>query len=495
MMNLIEEKSRQIKNGIFYLFPIVISSLIPILTLPIFTRILSKEDYGVLALAQIYAIFASGLANFGMTASYDRNYFQYRDNRLETGKLLYSTILFVILNFLLLAALTYLFKGALSKLIIGSAEHANILFWAFCAQFFTSLNYYYLAYYKNSELAKKNVFYTITGSLIFLIISLYLVVYLRIGVIGIVYAQLCSGTLVFAVLTYKFTQTFSIKFSKPIFIESLKIGYPLTPKVFLGVISSQFDKYMIGLLASIGGVGIYSIGQRIANGIFIYITAIHKVYSPQVYKRMFDLGEQGGKSVGKYLTPFLYSSVAIGLAVSLFAEEIVCLLTPKSFHEATNIIIILSMYYASLFLGTVPQLTFVKKTHLSSALSVVSITLNILINIPFIMKWGAIGAAWATLLAGLLSGTVTFIVSQRYYEIKWEYKKMAYIFMIFFGSAVTMILLRDANISYGIRLIVKIISLSGYLYLGMKLDILTKQNYLLIKNIIIPAKDGIRYSN
>jgi len=495
MMNSIEEKSRQIKNGIVYLFPIGISGLIPILTLPIFTRILSKEDYGVWALALVYAIFASGLANFGMTASYDRNYFQYRNNRLETAKLLYSTILFVMLNFLLLAVLTYLFKGTLSKLIIGSAEHANLLFWAFCAQFFTSLSYYYLAYYKNSELAKNFVIYKITGSLIFLVISLYLVVYLRIGVIGIVYAQMCSGTLVFAILTYKFINTFSITFSKSIFFESLKISYPLTPKVFLGVIGSQFDKYMIGLLASVGGVGIYTIGQRIANGIFIYITAIHNVYSPQVYKKMFDLGEQGGKSVGKYLMPFLYSSVAIGLAVSLFAEEIVYLLTPKSFHGATNIIIILSMYYASLFLGTIPQLTYVKKTHLTSVLTVLSVILNILINIPFIMKWGAVGAAWGTLLAGLLSGTVTFIVSQYYYEIKWDYRKMASIFMIFFGSAVTMILLRNANIAYGIRLIVKIISLSGYIYLGMKLNILTKQNYLFVKNMIIPAKNGIRYSN
>ena len=150
-------KEQQIRNGLIYLMPVIIGNVLPFITLPIFTRILTKEDYGVLALAQIYAIFVTGLANFGMTAAYDRNYFQYRSNHMETAKLLYSTLLFVLLNFLFLAGLTYLFKGALSKLIIGSITHGNILFFAFCGQFFFSVSYYYLTYFKNHVIISKEV--------------------------------------------------------------------------------------------------------------------------------------------------------------------------------------------------------------------------------------------------------------------------------------------------------------------------------------------------
>ena len=67
-------KEQQIRNSFIYLLPTGIGNLIPILTLPIFTRILTKEDYGVLALAQVYAIFVSGLANFGLTIGYERNF-------------------------------------------------------------------------------------------------------------------------------------------------------------------------------------------------------------------------------------------------------------------------------------------------------------------------------------------------------------------------------------------------------------------------------------
>ncbi len=66
-------KEQQIKNSFIYFLPVISGTVLPFSALSIFTRILTREDYGVLALAQIYAIFVSGMANFGMTAAYDRN--------------------------------------------------------------------------------------------------------------------------------------------------------------------------------------------------------------------------------------------------------------------------------------------------------------------------------------------------------------------------------------------------------------------------------------
>ena len=480
-------KEQQIKNSFLYLLPTITTALLPFITIPIFTRILTKEDYGVLALAQVYAIFANGLANFGMTAAYDRDYFQYRGNRLKTAQLLYSILLFVMLNFLFLGGLTYLFRGTLSELIIGSVEHGNILFWAFCAQFFYSVTYYYLTYFKNSETARNVVLYTIAGTLINLIISLFLVAYLRIGVIGLIYAQLCSGATIFGILSYKFTASLPPSFDKAIFNESLRIAYPLTPRVFLGVIGTQFDKYMIGLLASVGGVGIYSIGQRVSYIVFYFMTAIENVFSPQVYRRMFDLQDKGGEVIGKYITPFAYISIFLALLVALFSEEVISILTPRSFHGAIDIVAVLSMYYGLLFFGKLngPQLIFTKKTHITSLLTIVRIGITVGLNIPFIMRWGAIGAAWATLLAGLISGSISFFVAQHYYEIKWEYRRIGSIFLTFFGSTILVILLRDGHVNYYARIAIKLTSICVYIYTGVKAGVITTENFTMVRNMLV----------
>ena len=483
-------KKKQIKNSFIYLLPVVVGNLIPILTLPIFTRILTPADYGVWALAQVYAIFVNGVANLGLTIGYERNFFEQKETKNVAG-LLYSTLLFVIVAFIVCGFFTYLYKNQLSRLIIGSSDHANILVWSYCTTGIVGLKTYYLTYFKNTENAKAVVWYTIDESLLGVLFSLFMVAYLRIGVIGLIWGQLLASCIIFSILSFRFVRFLPVSFDREALRDSLKLSLPLTPRIFFGVIGNQFDKYMIGLLNTVGGVGVYNIGQKVAYIVFTYMTAIQNVFSPQVYKRMFDLGENGGESVGRYLTPFLYISIAIGLMISLFSEEIISILTPKSYHGAIEIVAILSMLHGSYFFGKQPQLIFAKKTYITSILTVVSIGLNIMINIPFIYKWGAIGAAWGTLLAGLISGMISFIVSQRYYKIGWEYGKMASIFLIFFGSAVAIILMRYFDISYKLRFTFKLISLAGFLCLGMKLNILTRQNYLLVKNMIVPAKDGL----
>lgn len=476
-------KEQQVKNSFIYLIPVIISCLIPLLTLPVFTRILTKEDFGVLALAQVYAVFVSGLANFGLITSYERNFFQYRDKK-KVSELLYSTLIFVITAFSVFGFLTYLFKPQISRLIIGTSQHSSLLFWAFCSAGFASFKTYYLTYFKNVENANSFTRYTICESLIGVSLSLFLVAYLRIGVIGIVWGQLLAGLMIFSILTIKFLKLLPISYNWQILKDSLKLSYPLTPKIFLGVIGNQFDKYMIGLMATVGGVGIYSIGQRISYIVFTYMTAIQNVYAPQVYRRMFDNAEKGGEAVGRYLTPFAYASIFIALIISLFSEEIIYILTPKSFHGAIDIVIILSMFYGSMFFGKQPQLVFTKKTHITSLLSIVAIALNIGLNIPFIMKWGAIGAAWATLIAGLISGMISFIVSQHYYMIKWEYKKVSLIYLIFFASSILMVLLRNFDVIYAIRLMIKCASMTLYIYLGIVIRVISIENYNLVKNSI-----------
>jgi O-antigen/teichoic acid export membrane protein len=480
----------QIKNSFIYIAQVFVSSLIPLIALIIFTRILTKEDYGVLALAQVYAIFFSGLANFGMTSAYDRNYFQYRDDKLKMAQLLYSVLLFIIVNCVLIAGLTHFFREPLAKLIIGSNEYGNILFWAFCAQSFTGMNFYYMTYFKNSEKAKDFAVYTIATGAINFIVSLFFVAYLKTGVIGLPYAQLCSSAAIFTILSYKFTIALSPSISKTVFFESLKISYPLTPRIFLGIISTQFDKYMIGLLNTVGGVGIYSIGQKVSYLVFTFMTAIQNVFSPQVYKKMFDLGEHGGESIGKYLTPFVYVCVSFALIISLFSEEVIHILTPVSYHGAVSVVAILSMFYGFMFLGKIngSQLIFMKKTHITSILTLVTVVLNIGLNIPFIIKWGVVGAAWATLLAGVISGLISFAVSQHYYEVKWEYRKVVSIYFIFFISSILIVLSRNFDMDYSIRLLFKATSVSLFTYLGIKYNIITKDNYLMVKDIIVKSK-------
>ena len=485
-------KETQIRNSLYYMLPFVVQNILPLIKVPIFTRILTPDDYGVLALAIIYAILGTGLANLGTTLAFERNYFKYRDDPQSVANLLFTSVSFVTANFILLAILTLLIGDQLSVLLFKTPDHGTFLFWTFVARYFYNLiNQFYFLYYKNKEHAKSYVFYQILVSVLNFVISVILVAFMRIGVIGIVYAQLISGFIVFVMFCYSFIRKYRFAVRFDMLKESFKLSYPLTPRVFIGVLNTQFDKYMIGLMDTMGGVGVYHIAKQIAGLSNTFMTALQNVFNPQSYQRMFDLGDKGGESVGRYLTPFLYISILASLCVGIYSEELITVITPASYHGAIPIIAILSMHYGYLFFGKITgmQLIYSKKTHISSILAAVSIVLNIGFNIPLILSYGALGAAWATLFARLISGTLSLRIAQHYYRIEWEWKKVALIFLFLFGGTLLHIFLYFNDTLYAWRLILKLMITSGYLLLGIRFRLLTRENYNMIKTLVL-RRDG-----
>ena len=141
-------------------------------------------------------------------------------------------------------------------------------------------------------------------------------------------------------------------------------------------------------------------------------TALEKVYSPKVYRNYFEDKEEFGKTIGKYLSPYLYLVILASFTIGMFSEELLYLLTPSDFHSAYPVIIPLVMLNCIYFYGTQPQLILVKKTFLISKLSFLSLILNLSLNIPMIMFYGIYGASWATFSAGLCVVIISFYYSQ-----------------------------------------------------------------------------------
>ena len=115
---------------------------------------------------------------------------------------------------------------------------------------------------------------------------------------------------------------------------------------------------------------------------------------------------------------------------------------------------------------------------------ILGIVLNVFINIPFIKYWGAEGAAYGTLLAGILSSTVTFYYYQKFFNIVWEYEKIVYIFLSLFVFAFVIIFLRKLEVLYYIRLIVKLLFGILYLLLGFNFNIINKELFYKLKQQI-----------
>jgi O-antigen/teichoic acid export membrane protein len=460
----------QLRKSLVYMVPTVVAAAFPLVTLPIFTRVLTPEDYGVLALSTVYALFTTGLANLGLPLAFERNFFQQQDES-QAARLLYSVLAFVLPLLALGAFLTWLFGERLSHLVTRSPHHGAILLASYATFATQSIKLYYLTWLKNRGEARAYAWYSIDETLLWTCLSLLFVVVLRIGPLGVPLGQFIGSAAVTLVLGARFVRKLPPAVDGALLREALVLGLPLTPRLFITIVSNNFDKYILGMLGGLGGVGVYSVGQKMSSLVFSAMTALQNVFAPGVYSRMFAGGKQAA-GVGRYLTPFAYASVGIALLVGLFAEEALMLLTPPEFRGAALVVNVLAVYYAILFFGKQPQLVYARRTALVSLVGFISMLLHVSISIAFVSLWGTLGAAWAVLAAGALSTAFGVWLGQRYFRIDYESARLLAIYAVLAGACVATYLHSLAGAPYPVRLLLKAGAVMLYGWTGYRFGLL-----------------------
>lgn len=445
-----------------------------LLTLPIFTYELSTSDYGILALTQAYGTFVIAVTNLGIPLSYQRNFFKYESDVKSSGQLLSVCQIFLIGVSLVSLLLTFLFEEAIAGLLLKTQAYPHVLVYGLMSMALKTNNQVYCNYLINKKNASAYSQFLILESVLALGLSLLLVLGCQQGLVGLLLAQIISSLMVLALMTMYIYRQVSPGWNYQLLKEAIHIGHPLSLRSFLGVLNSQFDKYMIGLLESMSQVGIYNIAHRIASVVFILMTSLGNIFTPHLYNTMFaheNNKQEGGRQLGPYLTPFAYASLFLALGIGAFAEEIVYLFAAPEFKEAGPIIMVLCLYFSLLFFGKVngTQIIWAKRSQVLMLTSLLGLVLNIVVNVPLIKRYGGLGAGLGGLCSQLLLGYWQHKrYGQRYFRIYLESLKLIEMYGLVFLGMVLLLLLEEMGWGYEWRLILKLSLMLVYVCLGWK---------------------------
>ena len=422
----------QFKNFLWYAFPFLIRNFIPLISLPFFTRYISPDDFGILALSVIYGVFIVGLLNLGLISVFERNFFELKEQK-ERIELMWSCIIFVFINLTFGVIFTFYFEASINHILFGETFPTYLTVLAISHLSIKSILQYFYIFLRNAKKANLYALISILEALICVTLSIYFVYHHK-GILGYALGQAMG---VFSILLVLFLLSLfnnQVHFKLKLLRENLALSLPLTPRVFFGTINTQFDRFMIGKLNSTAGVGLYDIGQKIAH-------------------------------IGKYLTPFFYVSLLFCLLLGVFSQEIVLLLTTPAYYNAYPIIVVLNMLYASYFFGKQPQLILAKKMKLISYLSFLTILTNVLFNIPLIYYYGIMGAAWGTFFSGIFMASISFYYAQKYAPI--EYSRFSYqSYLLFQLFMFFVLILWYLNAGYGLSLLIRIALVFIFIAMG-----------------------------
>ena len=380
--------NKVIKSSIWYTISSFLVSGITIISTPIFSRILSLDEYGAFSnFTAIYSVLSVAITlNFHSTlirAKYDlSNHFdQY------ISSLLYIIIL--IISFL--TVLANIFYDFINEFIFLSRLELNIMMISLL--FYPIINIFQ-AWQRINYNYKVSVLISFVSAFGNILISLILVFLLNDKLFGrIVGSQLPTIIIGFFLMIYFFKKSRKFNFSYCAY--ALKICLPFIPHLLAMNLLSMLDKMMITSMCGTEYNALYSIAVNCGLIMSIVISALNGSFAPW-------MGEQLHKKNYKRIKNISYSYIllffVVGVGNLLFAPEILMIFGGTKYISAKYLIppIILGCMCQMLYTLYVNIEQFEKKTIGMAIASCSAAVINFITNAIFIPKFGYEAAAYTT---------------------------------------------------------------------------------------------------
>jgi O-antigen/teichoic acid export membrane protein len=384
---------------------------------------LSPSDYGALDILSYAALLLALLLGLALDQSIARWYHETEDT--SDRKAIASTVLFYTLS----VPLTFAIAGATAAdeiakhWLAGQVGPATVIaalgyIWAY-GVFFTTTN---LLRYQLR--AKEFTVCSIGSTTLTMALSLWFIVSLKLGVLGVFLAQII-GNLGFAgVAFYLSRDTYAWTFDWQRFKSMTAYSLPLVPSTMAFFAMQYVDRYVLNELRGLHDVGVYGIGARLASLVYLFLTGFQGAWFPLVMKSYRDpMASEQFKRVFEY---FAFATAVAIIWLSTFGREILLILTTPDYAEA---FIVVPLQVASAVLFSVGNyfafgIQIAKKSNIRLAINVFAIFIAIALNIVLIPAFGFFGAAVATFTSALVMAIVAMAVSQKHYFIAYEWRRL-----------------------------------------------------------------------
>lgn len=443
----------------YFISSIIIKSL-SLLTAPIFTRLLTPADYGIvsnfLANANILSIFVG----LGLAYSIGNAKIDFPE---KLSQFIASITLITFIAGVLVLVTILLFKEYLAEFL--NISPVLIIYMAVYVLFIPPLTNTQ-EYYKHTFKYKKNISISIFIAISSIVLCLFLIFYVFNGqryigrIVGLTFPSIFLGIIFLINIIIRGRGAKSINFKQ----YAIKIGLAMIPHSLGMVIITQIDRIMIFKLDGSESAGLYSFGASYAILITLITSAAMQSYQPILYEK---LKTKNYTSIENININIMYLFGGMVLLLIGLAPEALKLLGEKSFYSSIIVVPTLSLSFAFQFLYYTYSmiLGYHKKTHIIAVGTIVTGIINVIINIILIPQYGFFGASIATLISYIVLSIYSYYMSRHVIGRElYNIKKLIYAFIVMHIVAFALYSTYDLLLIRAI--IIAVICISLYLYVN-----------------------------
>ncbi len=400
----------------------ILSRLIAIFLLPIYTVYLGRVGFGKIETIVAFMAVLVIVLRLGITTAFFRFYFDAEDepHRLRIVR---TSFWFTMGMATLGLVVGMLLADPIARFLnVGDPWLVRAGFVGLWAQ----MNYAQMtALFRVEERPVGYAIASIANVLITIGATIALVVGAHKGAIGAVIGNFVGTLVVYAVLLGYRRYQLGLEFDRPLLRAMNRFGLPLVPAALMLWAISFIDRLFLAHYDGQGEVGLYSLAVRISSVIIFLMTAFQLAWPAFAYSIRDDSAAK--RTYSYVLTYLLLLTCWMSLALGVLAPWLVDLLAPKgNFTRSAEAVPLLCFATAAYSGYSVLAIGIgrARRTQYNWVVSGAAAALNIALNLILIPRYGMMGAAVATIAAYLALFVGMWLRSRRVYPVPYQWRRV-----------------------------------------------------------------------
>jgi len=341
----------------------------------------------------------------------------------------------VIANSFFLSLLIYLFAPELTGVFQVSSDYAYLIRYSALILFFDTIVLIPFAYLRLNNKPKSFAGIKIINISINVILNVVLILYYNFGIEAVFISNLISSAVTFLMLIPVLKGNITFKFNKDLIKELLQFSIPYIPAGIAANIVQIIDRPILKYLTDDKTVGIYTANYKLGIFMMLIVSMFEFAWRPFFLNNAKD--PDAKKLFSKILTVFIAFASVVFLFLTVFIDNIVKMDLPFGSHligeaywsglEIVPVILFGYLFYG-MYVNFMAGIYIEKKTKYLPLITGLGAVVNVISNFILIPKFSYMGAAISTLVSYFVMMAGIYIVSQKFYKVNYEYKKIGIIF-------------------------------------------------------------------
>jgi O-antigen/teichoic acid export membrane protein len=420
------------KESVVYGLGQAVGRGLQMLLVPLFTRVFSPAEYGVIDVLALVTSIAAFLIVMGTDAALARFFYEPGDE-LERVTLVSTLALWRLGLSLTIAVLLWICAPVLSSAILASPDYVKYVRISALSLPFTVFIFFQNDVLRVTFQPWKFITLNVLDTVFVASLSILFVVVMHRQVSGVLYARLAGDALAAFLGFFLIRHTLVPRFRRDMLRRAVIYGLPLVPAAVAFWAISYADRWFLVRYTDLSAVGVYAVAVKLGTLMLLLISAFQLAWGPFAYAHARDL--HAGRLFARVLTLYVACAGGLALLIGFAAPEVLGWVVPAAYGGAavpgTLLAFGVVAYGGYSIAGLGANLALKTEFQAWSALTaaVVTVVLAALLVTPLRL----VGVAFATLAGFTSSAILLYVFSQRVHFVPHRGLRALFLFTLALG--------------------------------------------------------------